>query len=231
MASPPASTKTSLGQKLRARARERWPQLTSVDVRFRGKFAYVTGQLPDGQELPLCRLRYAGYASLWGFAIYRASHDDYQDSILPSGQFAGTPEQALDCACGLYLADPTAWLPPETDTPTNLRARALATAYWRANKPSYRAADLCVITGDRAPPQTKAYSVRHQGESRSLKGRLAAAPCSAVRGSGATVMGGLADGPGDSAVPEGPATSARRRRPALESAPGRGWLARGCGAE
>ncbi len=87
MASPPASTKTSLGQKLRARARARWPQLAGVGVRFRGKFAYVTGQLPGGQELPLCRLRYAGYASLWGFAIYRASHDDYQDSILPSGQF------------------------------------------------------------------------------------------------------------------------------------------------
>ena len=57
MASPPASTKTSLGQKLRARARDRWPQLASVDVRFRGKFAYVTGHLPGGQDLPLCRLR------------------------------------------------------------------------------------------------------------------------------------------------------------------------------
>ena len=125
MASPPASTMTSLGQKLRARARERWPQLAGVDVRFRGKFAYVSGQLPGGQDLPLCRLRYGGYASLWGFAIYRASHQDYQDSVLPSGQFAGTPEQALDCASGLYLADPSAWLPPQADTPTNLRARPL----------------------------------------------------------------------------------------------------------
>lgn len=110
MASPPASTKTSLGQRLRERARARWPQLTSVDVRFRGQFAYVTGHLPDSERLPLCRLRYGGYASIWGFAVYRASHDDYQDSILPSGQFAGTPEEALDCACGLYLGDPAAWL-------------------------------------------------------------------------------------------------------------------------
>jgi hypothetical protein len=91
MASPPASTKTSLGQKLRARARARWPQLTGVDIRFRGQFAYVTGQLPGGQDLPLCRLRYVGYASIWGFAIYRASHDDYQDNYLPSGQPSGTP--------------------------------------------------------------------------------------------------------------------------------------------
>ena len=119
MASPPASTKTSLGQKLRARARERWPQLAGVDVRFRGKFAYVTGHLPGGPDLPLCRLRYVGYASTWGFAIYRASHDDYQDNYLPRGQPSGTPEEALDCACGLYLADPTAWLPHDTDTPTN----------------------------------------------------------------------------------------------------------------
>jgi len=129
MASPPASTKTSLGQRLRERARQRWPQLAGIGVRFRGQFAYVTGQLPDGSEQPLCRLRYGGYASTWGFAIYRASHDDYQDSFLPSGQPAGTPEEALDCACGLYLGDPTAWLtPPGTDTPTDLQAGALAPA-------------------------------------------------------------------------------------------------------
>src|SRR5512134_1324884 len=80
-----------------------------VTVRFRGHFAYVDGQLPDGEVLPLCRLRYGGYASSWGFAIYRASHDDYQDSVLPSGSAAGSPEEALDCACGLYLNDPAAW--------------------------------------------------------------------------------------------------------------------------
>lgn len=118
MASPPASTKTSLSCKLRARARDRWPQLTGVDVRFRGKYAYVTGQLPGGQELRLCRLRYADSAATWGFAIYRASHDDYETSLLPSGYPAGTPEEALDCACGLYLNDPAAWLPPATDTTT-----------------------------------------------------------------------------------------------------------------
>ena len=79
------------------------------------------------QRLPLCRLRYGGYASSRGFAVYRASHDDYQDSNLPTGQPAGTPEEALDCACGLYLGDPTAWLtPPGTDTPTDLQAAALA---------------------------------------------------------------------------------------------------------
>jgi hypothetical protein len=108
MAIPPASTKTSLGQKLNARARDRWPALAHVDVRFRGRFAYVAGRLPDGEVLPLCRLRYSGSASLWGFALYRASHDDYEDTFLPTGDTAGSPEEALDCACDLYLTDPTA---------------------------------------------------------------------------------------------------------------------------
>jgi len=104
----PESTKTSLGQRLRARQRERWPALASVDVRFRGRFAYLDGELETGELLPLCRLRYAGSASLWGFAIYLASRDGYEDSTLPNGLPIGEPEDALDCACGLYLNDPSA---------------------------------------------------------------------------------------------------------------------------
>jgi hypothetical protein len=34
----------------------------------------------------------------------------YPDSTLPNGYPVGTAE-ALDCAYGLYLNDPTAWLP------------------------------------------------------------------------------------------------------------------------
>jgi hypothetical protein len=119
MPTPPASTKSSLTQRLTARARTRWPALTGVRVRFRAGFAYVDGELADGDLLKLCRLRYGGSASSWGFAIYRASHDDYQDSILPIGTLAGTPEEALDCACGLYLGDPSAWTESITDIPTN----------------------------------------------------------------------------------------------------------------
>jgi hypothetical protein len=101
-----------LRQRLHARARERWPQLADIHIRHRGKFAYVTGELIDGTTLPLFRLRYNGSPTVWGFAIYRASHDDYKPSFLPTGYPAGTPQEALDCACGLYLNDPTAWQPP-----------------------------------------------------------------------------------------------------------------------
>lgn len=116
MKAPPASTKTSLTQRLNHHARTRWPELASVEVRFRANFAYIDGRYADGTTLKLCRLRYSGSAHTWGFALYRASHDDYTDAVLPNGMFVGTAEEALDCACGLYLNDPSAWL---ADTPTN----------------------------------------------------------------------------------------------------------------
>lgn len=109
MAKIPDSTRSSLHQRLAAHAAERWPQVARIQTRFRTHFAYVDAVLDEGDVVPLCRLRYGGYANMWGFAIYRASHQDYQTSYLPSGQGAGTAEEALDTACGLYLADPTAW--------------------------------------------------------------------------------------------------------------------------
>ena len=39
-----------------------------------------------------------------------ACHDDYEESFLPTGVMGGSPEEALDCACGLYLGDPSAWI-------------------------------------------------------------------------------------------------------------------------
>jgi hypothetical protein len=86
----PASTKASLYHRLIDRSRQRWPQLSEIRMRYHGGFAYIDGVLADGEVLRLCRLRFAGSAQQWGFAIYRASHDDYEDSFLPTG-FMGVP--------------------------------------------------------------------------------------------------------------------------------------------
>jgi hypothetical protein len=106
MATPPESTKTSLGQRLRAHARARWPQLADLHVRHRAGFAYIEGETATGETIPLMRLRYTGSATHWGFALYTASTGGYQDSVLPTGATVGTPQEALDCACDLYLAAP-----------------------------------------------------------------------------------------------------------------------------
>ena len=105
----PDSVRASLARRLNERRRERWPDLTDIRLSFKGAFAYVDGTLDDDEVLRLCRLRYGGSASSWGFAIYLASKDGYERPVLPTGSFTGTPEEALDCACGLYLSDSTAW--------------------------------------------------------------------------------------------------------------------------
>ena len=82
---------------------------TGIGSRKLGKLSYIDATLTGATTLKLCRLRYVGSAHQWQFAIYRASHDDYDESVFPTGLPIGTCQQALDTACGLYLNDPTAW--------------------------------------------------------------------------------------------------------------------------
>jgi hypothetical protein len=104
----PDSARWRLEQRLELHRRHRWPDLTELNVAYRGNFAYVSG-VTDGIPLKLCRLSYFR-ADEWGFAIYLASKEGYEKSILPKGTFTGTPEDTLDCACGLYLHDINAWI-------------------------------------------------------------------------------------------------------------------------
>ena len=106
MPTPSEYTRLSLEQRLTEHARASWPQLTGLHIRHRGAFAYVDGELTGGESVKLMRLRYTGTASRWGFAFHLASTDKYEDTVLPTGSLSGTPEDALDCACGLYLATP-----------------------------------------------------------------------------------------------------------------------------
>ena len=115
MKAPPPSTKVNLTAGLNSHARAHWPSLAGINVRYRANFAYIDAREPNGDIVKLCRLRYGGSAHLWGFAIYRASHDDYEDSYLPTGTTIGTAEEALDCAANLYIHPFT----PPPNTPTN----------------------------------------------------------------------------------------------------------------
>jgi hypothetical protein len=105
---PPGRLKTYIAGHLDFYASQRWPQVEEVTIRWRGGHGYVTGHLPGDDDIPLCRLRYLGSETDWGFALYRASSETYDETLLPNGSSTGTPEQALDCALGLYLGDPAA---------------------------------------------------------------------------------------------------------------------------
>ena len=113
----PDGARRALARRLDLRRHERWPDLVDLNIRYRGSFAYLDGTTADDDTLQLCRLRYLGTPHNWGFAIYLASKDGYEDSVLPRGTFTGAPEEALDCACGLYLNDVTAW----TEAPDSSR--------------------------------------------------------------------------------------------------------------
>jgi hypothetical protein len=116
MAGPNDVKATALQQRLIAHAR-RWPQITEITVRYRARFAYIDAVLDDGDELQLCRLRDTGHPEMWGFALFTYSNERYEDNVLPTGRPFGTPEQALDCAAGLYLGDP-----PEDSAPHGSRS-------------------------------------------------------------------------------------------------------------
>jgi hypothetical protein len=104
---PPKPLKTRIEGEVDHYASQRWPQLEEVTIRWRGSYGYLTGHLPDDQDIPLARIGYLGNPTDWAFALYQASTDTYQPSVLLNGQPTGTPTQALDCACTLYLADTT----------------------------------------------------------------------------------------------------------------------------
>ena len=57
----------------------------------RAGFAYVDGVLPNEQYFH-CPTALRRLRQRVGFAIYRASHDDYEDSYLPTGSMAAPPK-------------------------------------------------------------------------------------------------------------------------------------------
>jgi hypothetical protein len=100
----PESTRSSLILRLLDHAEHNWPQLAKVQARYRGSFAYITGILPGGEQIPLFRLRYGGSAHSFGFAIYSPVRDHYEDAVLLTGLPIGSPQEALDTACTVHLA-------------------------------------------------------------------------------------------------------------------------------
>jgi hypothetical protein len=120
----PESTRSSIILRLLDHAEENWPQLAKVRARYHGSFAYITGVLRNGEQIPLFRLRYGGSAHSFGFAIYSAARARYEDAVLLTGSPVGTPQQALDTACTVHLAgEPRTRTPRRINGATHLRVK------------------------------------------------------------------------------------------------------------
>ena len=120
----PQSTRSSIILRLLDHAGKHWLQLTKVQARYHGSFAYITGVLPGGEQIPLFRLRYGGSAHSFGFAIYSPARDRYEDALLLTGLPIGSPQEALDTACTVHLTG--LGHQPGDQPPTNLRGHPLS---------------------------------------------------------------------------------------------------------
>jgi hypothetical protein len=99
---------------------------TRLGIRFKGEFCYIDAYLeppkptkgwppkdwPETTDaylerlrntpLHLCRLRYFSH-DRWGYAFYLYSHEKYEVTYFPNGEFVGKPEEAFLEAARLYL--------------------------------------------------------------------------------------------------------------------------------
>ena len=90
-------------QRLQAHAAKNWPSCV-VNLRFRGRFAYVDVQgAGDPEPEPLCRLRYMGTIDTWEFAYFTWARETYELSYLDNGSPFGSPEDCFDTAAQSLL--------------------------------------------------------------------------------------------------------------------------------
>jgi len=116
----PQGVRDALRARLEQHARNAWAdRCREVAVRFRGAFAYVDafeanpwhppGTTPEERAridvIPtrLCRLGYLGSLDRWEYAFYKSSDDAYEPSVVLSGSFEATPEDAFDTSAAVYL--------------------------------------------------------------------------------------------------------------------------------
>lgn len=116
----PKAVQNALRARLEKHARAKWKgRCRGVVVRFRGAYAYVDAFSSESPHMPwttpeqraridatptrLCRLGYLGSLDQWQYAFYKYSDEKYALSVVASGSFEATPEQAFDCAAGVYL--------------------------------------------------------------------------------------------------------------------------------
>ncbi len=119
MAAIPESTRSSVALRLLDHAGQHWPQLHRVQVTSRAGFAYVTGILPDGEQIPLYRLRYGGSAHSFGSRSTPPPGPATRTPSWSPDHRSAHPQEAHDTACTVHLAG------LGHEPPTNLRAHPL----------------------------------------------------------------------------------------------------------
>jgi hypothetical protein len=116
----PESVRAELAARLLRHVEKKWKgRVGKILLRFRGAYVYIAiVEVQKGKEAPpqicrytqvgevpveLCRLGYLGSIDRWAYAFFKYSDERYAPSVVASGSFVATPEQAFDCAAEVYL--------------------------------------------------------------------------------------------------------------------------------
>jgi hypothetical protein len=117
----PKDVREELAVCLLRHAEKKWGgRVRKILLRFHGVYAYVAAvEAARGEKSPpkvcryiergevpveLCRLGYLGrWSDRWTYAFFKYSDHCYAPSVVASGSFEATPEQAFDCAAGVYI--------------------------------------------------------------------------------------------------------------------------------
>jgi hypothetical protein len=95
----------AVSRRLLAELARRAPLLPGKDVlAFIDIFTRCKNGSTRAQEAGRGVRAHRGSAHSFGFAIYSAAHDRYEDAVLLTGYPTGTPQEALDTACTVHLA-------------------------------------------------------------------------------------------------------------------------------
>ena len=141
----PEPTRSSITVRLLDHAERNWPQLAKVRARYHGSFAYITGVLRDGSQIPLFRLRYGGSAHSFGFAIYSPARDRYQERR-PAHR-AAHRQPARSTRHRLHRPSRRTRTRTRTLTPTNFRGHPLKIRKKQQDADRDRAGDGWIDTG------------------------------------------------------------------------------------
>lgn len=116
----PDGVREALAARLLRHVTKKWKgRVRKILLGFHGAYAYITVvetakgekvqprvcRYIEEEEMPLqlCRLGYLAGIDRWAYAFYKYSDECYAPSVVASGSFVATPEQAFDCAADVYL--------------------------------------------------------------------------------------------------------------------------------
>jgi hypothetical protein len=87
-------------ERIMAHARKIRPEYADkLIIHFKNQFCYIDYETEvSGKtgETHLCRIRYLGKPDEWSLAFYTYSQEKYEPSVFASGEWEGTPEEALE---------------------------------------------------------------------------------------------------------------------------------------